>query len=68
MLVSAQMSTRELLEELLAQRLFERSQLAADRGLGQVQPLAGSRDGPLAGHGPEVEQVVIIQPFHAGAV
>jgi hypothetical protein len=29
-----------------------------------MEPLAGPRDGPLTGDGPEVEQVVVVEPFH----
>jgi len=51
-------------EELLVERLLERPQLAADRGLRKTQFLAGLRDGSLAGNHPEVQQVMVVEPLH----
>lgn len=46
------------------QRLVEPANLAADRRLSQVQLLARLGHAPLARHDPEIQQVVIVQPFH----
>ena len=40
--------------------------LAADRGMGEAQLLARPHDAPLLGDDPEVEQVVVVEPFHRG--
>ena len=51
-------------EEPLAERLLQRAQLRAQRRLRQPQLRARPGDAPLFRDRPEVEQVVIIQPFH----
>jgi hypothetical protein len=56
------------LEELVAERLLEELELGADGGLGEVELLAGLGDGAGAGDGPEVEEVVVVEPAHAGAL
>ena len=40
-------------EQLLLQFLLEQQDLAADRGLREVQPLAGAGEGAGVGHGPQ---------------
>ena len=51
-------------KELGLERLLELLQLAANCRLGEVQPAAGCSNAALAGDGPEIEQVVVIQPVH----
>ena len=51
-------------EELLAELLLEGADLSAQGGVGQAQPLAGGHQPPLPRHGPEVEEVVVVEPFH----
>lgn len=53
------------LEELVAERLLEEFELGADGGLGEAEFLAGLGDGAGAGDGPEVEEVVVVEPAHA---
>ena len=53
-----------LAEKLLAERFLERFELCAHRRLGQVQFLAGPRHATRPGHRPEIEQMMIVQPFH----
>ncbi len=38
--------------------------LSADRGLRQTEFFAGFRHGPVLSDGPEIQQVVIVQPIH----
>ena len=52
-------------EQLHAQVPFELAQLSADRGRRQPKLLAGSRDAPLTGDSPEIQQMMVIQPTHA---
>ena len=51
-------------EERLADGGLERPHLRADRGLRQVQLFGGLRHAALADDGPEIEEVVIVQPVH----
>jgi hypothetical protein len=52
-------------EELLTQGLFKGADLSADRGLCQQENLTRAGDAPFPGNRPEVQQVMIINPFHA---
>ena len=51
-------------EELLAKGGFQLAELSADGGLGKVEGLARLGDAALPGYGPEVKQVMVVQPFH----
>ena len=51
-------------QELLPEIPFQRTYLGMNGGCGQPQFLCGSRDATLARHGPEVQQVVVVEPFH----
>ena len=53
------------LKQLLAELMLQGPNLAADGGLRQAQFFTGARDRALARDGPEVEQVVVIQPLHS---
>ena len=56
--------TTNALEDLLAERILERMDLRADRGLRQPQHLRRARDRAFASDRPEVEEVVVVQPRH----
>jgi hypothetical protein len=51
-------------EERRLERLLQGPDLRAHRGLGEVEPPAGLRDAALADGGPEVEEVVVVEPVH----
>jgi hypothetical protein len=51
-------------EQLLAEDVLQAMDLAADGGMSETQLLAGPDDAPLLGDGPEVEKVMIVEPFH----
>src|SRR5205085_1715746 len=51
-------------EQLLAQDLLEPMDLPADRRVCQAELGAGSRDASMLRDHPEVEQVMVIEPFH----
>ena len=51
-------------EERRAECPFQRRHLSADGRLRQLQQLAGTSDAPFAGHGPEIQQMVVVQPVH----
>ena len=51
-------------EELLAEGSFKLAELSADGGLSKVEDLARLSDAALPGDGPEVVQVMVVQPFH----
>lgn len=48
-------------EQLAGERFFQLADLRADRGLGEMEPLAGVRDAAVADHHPEIEKVQEIQ-------
>src|SRR5262249_25001062 len=52
-------------EQLLAQDLLEAMNLAADGRMRQAELLASAGQTPLLRNDPEIEQVMIVQPFHA---
>ena len=52
-------------KQLLPQCLLQQAQLPADGRLRQAEFLAGTRDAAFFGDCPEVQEVVIVQPFHA---
>ena len=56
------------LEELLIERAFEGTNLCADRRRSQPQRLARLRDRAFLSDGVEVVEVVVVQPFHRGAI
>ena len=47
-------------------RFFQRLKLGTDGWLGEMETPAGLGDAPLTGNGPEIEQVVVVQPTHDG--
>ena len=51
-------------KELLAKDLFEPVDLRANRGVGEPQLLGRTGDAALFRDDPEVEQVVVVEPFH----
>ena len=51
-------------EQLKVEGLLERPYLPADRRLRQLQRLCRPCDAVFLGHHPEVEQMMIVQPFH----
>jgi len=54
-------------EQPLLERVLERPDLAAHRRLREPQLLGRTGDAAFAGNGPEVEEVVIVEPFHVGS-
>jgi hypothetical protein len=48
-------------QQLLADALFERAQLRADRGCRKRQLFRGAAQAPGAHHGPEVQQVLVVE-------
>ncbi len=57
-----------LAQELRADRILENGKLAADRRLGEPQFLAGARHAAFAHNVPEVEKMLIVQPFHGKSI
>ena len=57
-------TTTRFVEELLAEVPLQRTDLGAQRGLGKVQRRSSPADAALLRGGPEVEEVVVVQPFH----
>ena len=55
-------------EQLLAQDLLQPPDLSADGRLRQPKLGAGPHDAAIAGHRPEVQEVMIVQPLHAGTI
>jgi hypothetical protein len=55
-------------EQLLAERSLQHANLGADRRLRQVELDARLRDAPGPGNGPEVEEVMVVEPGHVVAV
>src|SRR6266852_1097160 len=56
-------------EPLLAENLFEPMDLAADRGVRQSELLARPDNAPPPlRDDPEVEEVVVVEPFHAASI
>jgi hypothetical protein len=55
-------------EQLLPECLLQLPELAADRGLRDVELLAGPRHAAFADHGPEVEEVVMVERAHARTI
>src|SRR6266852_4125843 len=55
-------------EQLLAENLFEPMDLAADRGVRQPELLARPDNASLLRDDPEVEEVVVVEPFHTGSI
>src|SRR4029077_9684591 len=51
-------------EQLLADHVLEPADLSADGGLGQTELGAGADDAAIPGDGPEVEQVMVVEPLH----
>ena len=51
-------------KQLLAERLLELPDLSADGRLGEPQLRGGARDAALFGDGPEVQQVMVVEPLH----
>ena len=51
-------------EEADSEGLLELSELCAHGGLAQAQLTSGCRHAAGAGHPVEVEQVVVVEPFH----
>ncbi len=51
-------------QQPLAQRRFQRLDLRADRGRGEIQDFSGTGHATFAGHGPEIEQMMIVEPVH----
>jgi hypothetical protein len=54
------------MEELHPQVVLERAELPTDRGLGEPELAAGSGHPTLADHGPEVEEVVVVERGQRG--
>ncbi|CUS37326.1 hypothetical protein COMA2_30215 [Candidatus Nitrospira nitrificans] len=52
-------------EQLLAQGIFQLTDLSADRGLSQAEFFARFRHGAVLGDGPEIQEMMIVQPIHA---
>lgn len=52
------------LVEFAANGLFKLPELTADGGLREVQFGSGTADAAFACHGPEVKQVVVVEPIH----
>ena len=50
------------IEEIDLERALQRLDLFTDGRLSQAQSSARRRDSPLADHGPEIEQVVVVEP------
>jgi aconitase A len=48
----------------MAKHVFEKMNLLADRRLSEPQLGAGAGEASLARHEPEVEQVMVVDPFH----
>jgi len=53
-----------LREEFFAEGLLQGPQLAANCGLGEAKPFTRPRDAAFFGDDPEVEEVMIVKPFH----
>ena len=51
-------------EQFLAHLLLQAAELRADGGRRQAQLLAGLRDAARAHDFPEVEQMMVVEPFH----
>lgn len=58
-----QVSTAAL-KKPLTERTLERPHLRADRRLGDMERVGRLRHAAFLGNGPEVEKVVVVQPFH----
>src|SRR5690606_22285282 len=54
----------DLREQLLAELVLERVNLRAQGRMGEAEHLAGLGEPSLASDDPEVEQVVVVHPFH----
>ena len=52
-------------EQLVADRFLQLPQLTADGRLSHVELLAGPRNAAFASDGPEVQEVVVVEPIHA---
>jgi hypothetical protein len=52
-------------EKLFAERVFQKSELSADRRLRHVKFVGRFSDPSFSGDRPEVAQVMKIQPFHS---
>ena len=55
-------------EQLRPQDCLQSMDLAADRRVGQAEHSAGPSDAALLRNHPEVEQMVVVEPFHAGSI
>ena len=55
-------------EERLPHRRLQLPDLPGDGGLGDIQHCRGPRQAALAGDGPEVSQMVVVEPFHGLAL
>ncbi len=51
-------------KKLLAERLLQRFDLGTHGRLGQAQLVAGAADAADTRHGPEVKQMMVIEPIH----
>jgi hypothetical protein len=56
------------LEQLLADRFLQPMDLDADRRLREAEFLARLGNAPLFGDDPEVQKVLVIEPFHAATI
>jgi hypothetical protein len=54
-------------EEMLPEHVLQRADLRADGRLREPQLIGGAAHAALAGGEPEVEEVVIVQPFHGSS-
>ena len=54
------------LKKLFAERVFQKPELSADRRLRHVKFFGRFSYTSFSGDGPEVAQMMKIQPFHAG--
>ena len=55
-------------EKLLAQRIFQVADLCADSWGSQQQLLRSIGDAPAPGYLPEVQKVVVVEPFHGASI
>jgi hypothetical protein len=62
--VSQRQTAADATKKFFTEHTFERLNLRADRGLGDVEFDCGFGEAAFLGHRPKVTQVVVIQEFH----
>jgi hypothetical protein len=56
------------MKQFFAKRLFQGFKLGAHGRLGEPELSAGSRHATDSPNRPEIKQVMVIEPFHAGII